>query len=598
MAKQLDFFDAEKSVEALSSYRVEDLKNMYQALAGANAPVGNKLQLVTTLARLLTWDSDRSFDAFFSTLPPLLQEAIRIGSFRQFVEVRQLERQFKVTIISKKELYGYYEQFELNRDLRLGVFFVEATTTLRLAPPIARMFAAHLPKPDGYDYAPLATSPRTAWSSESSIHETIPLATAWLDRTRHEFDRYDLMRKGMLKSAITACRAASGFGSFPLASAYKLDALELYARFLACFGNKASDKSLDSYALVKILVDRLFDYDPERVAEPYQGTSFEILCLQDHLQRKPGTTLDWWDAPVSRHLFRNVLNSAASDGGWFDADAVVTSMMLHGHRFGYLSETDTEYMMRLKADELIFDGAHYVLDKYEKYFSVMPGLHFRLIATPLFKAYCYLMATLGILEIYEEEPESALVHSKKRGPLSPYEALRAFRVTGFGRWCLGIDTNKPKPPTIEYEAIADDELPLVTFKGTSLECRLFLDTIGVKLGTERYRITETSFVAGCSSAAEIEKRIHEFKRLISKKPAQHWQRLFSRALSKASSFSSPETAYVFRLPTDPEIRTLFISARSMDALYIRAEGGLIIVPQSAYRKFKKAAEAIGFIIPL
>lgn len=51
------------------------------------------------------------------------------------------------------------------------------------------------------------------------------------------------------------------------------------------------------------------------------------------------------------------------------------------------------------------------------------------------------------------------------------------------------------------------------------------------------------------------------------------------------------------MPKDMEVRALFLAARSLDSLYIRAEGGLIIVPKSGYRKFTKAAQEIGFIIP-
>lgn len=616
MAKQLDFFPTGKFAAAaavesaepmtktdkqfvaeLSVYRVEDMKHMYQALAGTEAPKGNKQELAIALTRLLTWNSQEAFDRFFSTLPPLLKEAISIGAYRQFVDIPRLEKQFGVMIISKKSLYGYYEEFELNTTLRLGVFALLDATTLSLSPLLARIFAAHLPKPAGYDYSALSTAPQTMWTHEPLVHETIPLATAWLARYLHDYDRYDVMRKGMLKSSIHACRTASGFGSFPLASSGKLDALELYARFMACFGTKLSDKTSDPYAFIKKLVARFFDYDAQRSAEPFQGSSFEILCLQDHLQRRSGATLDWWDAPESRLYFQKVMKAAASDGRWFDADEVITAIMMHGIRFSYLSEADAMYAMRIKADELKFDGIHYLVDKYEQRIGVLPQLHFRLVAIPLFKAYCYLMAALGILEIHEEEPPASLVRAGKEMPLSPYDALRSFRVTGLGRWCLGVDAEKPKPPRTEYEAIADDELPLVTFKGASLERRLFLETIGLKLGSERYRITEASFVAGCSTTADIETRIQDFKRLIAEQPAEHWQRLFSRALSKAASFARPEPAYLFRMPKDMEVRALFLAARSLDSLYIRAEGGLIIVPKSGYRKFTKAAQEIGFIIP-
>jgi hypothetical protein len=253
--------------------------------------------------------------------------------------------------------------------------------------------------------------------------------------------------------------------------------------------------------------------------------------------------------------------------------------------------------MRIRADTITLDGIAYNPDMYDDYIEPSPLLRDRILVKPLFKAYCYLMAALGVLEIAETEPPLILERGKKTMSLSPYDGLAAFRVTGFGAWCLGLTAERPAAPKQRFEAIVDDELPIVTFKGQSLERKLFLDSIGAKLGDERYRVTETSFSAGCKTVAEIESRVQNFKRLITLNPPELWQRIFTKALTKARTFVRPLVAYVFQLPPDQEFRREFLAYRTLDKLYLKGEGGVIIVMEKDYQKFCKVAEALGFLVP-
>jgi len=184
------------------------------------------------------------------------------------------------------------------------------------------------------------------------------------------------------------------------------------------------------------------------------------------------------------------------------------------------------------------------------------------------------MAALGVVEIAEREPPLDLERKGKRVPVCAYDCLYAFRVTALGRYVLGFSDEKPSEPVRVFEAIADPELPLIAFRGRSLERRLFIESIGEPLGSERFRVTDASFSSGCSDAKAVARKVADFRRLIGQKPAPHWERLFSRTQAKASALGKPGHAYVFKAPAEPEVLRALIEAPSLRGLYARAEGGL------------------------
>ena len=62
---------------------------------------------------------------------------------------------------------------------------------------------------------------------------------------------------------------------------------------------------------------------------------------------------------------------------------------------------------------------------------------------------------------------------------------------------------------------------------------VFLERTGDRIGEDRFRVSEASFVCACNSPTDIEHRIDEFHRLIATEPAGHWEELFSRIRQRA-----------------------------------------------------------------
>jgi hypothetical protein len=306
----------------------------------------------------------------------------------------------------------------------------------------------------------------------------------------------------------------------------------------------------------------------------------------------------------SRRGFKQILLDIAQDGRRFDADKLAARIPLSGEPFNFI-EPRFEGDLKIRADTLKIDGMQFKKEEWED-FHPRGYLRQGLLVRPLFKAYCYLFAALGLLSITQEESPDTLTLREKTGPLSPYDSLKTVQITPLGQWCLGLRADPPAQPIRRCEAIADQELFLVTVKGDSLERKLYLDSIGRKLGEERWRISPASFIAGCRDREEIQERIMRFKTLIDANPAPHWTGLFERVLSRAGLFDHGEEDFlVFRLPepkkgkglaSQRENRTLMeelLGDRDLASIIFRAEGKMFLVPKRNSRKFFALLEEHG-----
>jgi hypothetical protein len=393
--------------------------------------------------------------------------------------------------------------------------------------------------------------------------------------------------RGLKKRDLAELRQSSGLPPFPLAGDFAPDSVDLSARFLFMMKNGQVRRPKDGQKAINSLVDAFFGeetlypksyYYPDRKA-------LEFGVLIDHLSRTPGYYLSEDKAlPPSRAVFKRILLDIAADGRRFDADKLARRIKLSGVPF-FFAGPDIEESLKWKAQSLSLEDIEFTREYYDE-FHPEGFLRYELLVKPLLKAYCYLFACLGILEITQEKPPLPGVFREKPCPVSPYDSLKTVKITELGLWCLGMRNTAPKPPERQYEAIADKELFLVTVRGESLERKVYLDKIGRKLGEDRWRISPASFISGCLSKRDIEDRIGRFRSLIDPDPAPHWTGLFEKLRSRSGLFGFPEDDYlIFRLPEDRALTEELLSDRNLTPVVLRAEGRLLIVPRKNEKKF-------------
>jgi hypothetical protein len=274
----------------------------------------------------------------------------------------------------------------------------------------------------------------------------------------------------------------------------------------------------------------------------------------------------------------------AKDGRCFDADKLAEHIKITAKRFAF-GESDYESYLKINASLLDLDGIAYSCNHYED-LRATGILRYHILVKPLFKAYCYIFAALGLLEISQKVPPLVLTKKTKLLPLSPYDSLKTIRITKFGLWCLGLSSEKPPKPCHEYQAIADKELLLVTVQGSSLERTVYLDRIGVKLGEDRWRVSPASFIVGCETKKQIEDRIARFKALIDPAPAPHWLELFDKVGSRTGLFGRCRSdMLVYDLPEDRKVTEELLRNPALKGIAFRAEGEMLLVPAKNQKKF-------------
>jgi hypothetical protein len=568
---------------------------MYRCLVGKELLCKMKNEICNKLAAFLDFEDQGEFDRYFSKLPLYLQKALQKGTFDYYLDVRSLEA-FSDTplIVEDSRHFSFYNTFETNPDLRMGVFMVINEFELALPSVIGKIFLPWIPKPPTYEMQPLQGIEGTLWSVDRQISEIIPLLVDATIPVAQKKGLVEIAKKGLLKGEIKDLRASCALLPFPVASSYGLDPIELFVQALTHLELALVSRPEDGQEFVKTLVKKFFSKKEEKSHEARPGIVLEYFCLLSHFSRSAFS-----DSVVikqdTRLGLKEMLHQMYARGDWFSLDDLFDWFVLHGYPFDFWNPEVLNKVLFVRGDLLETEFCVLTSGYYDKGFRPKGTLARMLYEKPLFKAYCYLFAVLGLVEIGEKEAPTPLSKNGKNYPVSPYDGLCSMKVTPFGAWCLGFCDERPEVQRQHFETITDSNLLLVTFKGLSLERKLFLTQIGDPMGPERYKINEVSFIRGCSSPLEIHSRIERFKKLIDPNPSDRWLSFFAMIEQRATLFSSGEDVLLYTFPDDPEIRKMFTSEPAFSKILIRAEGNRIVIRKKDQKHFAKLLTEHGYL---
>jgi hypothetical protein len=617
--------------QALQKLTVESLKKYYSVFSAEKIRGLDKKGLVMVLASAMTFTAEKDFREWFFRFPALTQKLLYRLTFDSFVPVKKLEEEFGLPLVQKAPGYSWQQKWafleEAGLDLPLYDQYGQAVAAL---PFVVRKVLTQwlVPPPElTLGGCVLEGAPGPVWDNSVEIADSLPLLYDALRELLAGVKPPDSPCKcirGFKKKDTDGLRASSAFKPFtvpdvsgspddenteagqkkgrkPAGKDLKdlvPDSADLAARFILAMKNFSVVRPGDGQREVKALVRAFFSDTPsfKDYINPPDRHSLEYNVLFDHVTKGGDYYLRYEGGlPASRGVFRDILMFCAKDGRTFDADMVARTIYRSLQPFFFYYDS-TERHLKYRADEITADGVTYI-EKYYSEFAIKGIMEYYLLVAPLFKAYCYLFAALGVLEITQAAPPFARTLKGKSRPLSPYDSLKTFRVTGFGAWCLGLTEKRPERVKPEYQAIADKELLLVTVQGSSLERTIYLDKIGRKLGANRWRISPGSFIAGCTEQRHLEERVAKFKALIDPNPAPHWRALFEKTLNRAGLFDFPvDGMLVYQLPSDRSIAEELLSDPELRSLVYRAEGGLLVVSEKNLKKFQALLNVHGIVV--
>jgi len=576
----------------LEQFTLEYMRNLYKSLIG-KAPMIRKAEIIQMLTEALIFKTEDNFRQWFGNLSSLAQKVLLRLMFTDFFPVSILEKEMNEIFLIKESRYSWRVETRLNENLNLGFLILDycnGNYSLALPVFLRKALSPWLTPPPEEDIANCVSDDTgPGWDNSQLIADSYPLLCDAVNQMFADISEAERERaaKGFNKKRIVELRASSGFLDFNTDHAYCPDSVDLALRFMLCMKNFKPVRPKDAYDDIRNMIAGFFSKDSiyEKSWNPPDRNYLETAVCIDHLSKGSGYYLEnYEELPPSRKVFLEILLEIAKDGRRFDADKLAEHIKITAKRFVFCGSAN-ESVLRIRASSLDLDGITYFSDGYDD-FRAAGILRHHLLVKPLLKAYCFIFAALGLLEITREIPPLVLTKVTKQFPISPYDSLKTIRITKFGLWCLGLTQEKPPKPRHEYQAIADKELFLVTVQGSSLERTVFLDRIGMKLGEDRWRVSPASFVSGCESKKHIEDRIARFKALIDPAPAPHWLELFDRAVIRAGLFGRYRNdVLVYNLPEDRKVTEELLLDTQLKGIAFRAEGGMLIVPQKNQKRF-------------
>ncbi|GHV82420.1 hypothetical protein AGMMS49991_09780 [Spirochaetia bacterium] len=606
----------EELTEILQEFTVDYLQDLLRCLfrVEKGKAYKPKAALVKEAAEALCFTDIEIFNCWFYSLPPLTQGILWYITFEEYVSAEYFEAKYGVSIIKQKKDYPWQMAWGLNKEANLDflvVFenhrhpFIGMAKYLRMTlkpwfvPPSAASLENCLSSGtetiSGTKMKPASkrdsgqAHENPVYDNSIAVAESFPLLCDKLKNILDGMNRQEKEKtlRGFKKKSVADLQTASGFLPFPIGGGYAPDSAELAARFIPAMNNYKVSRPENAYAEIKRLIRQFFSKETQFPRQWYATDRNVLECslLLDHLTRTPGYYLDEnKQLPPSRKIFKELLYKIAEDGRCFDAAALADYLICNYDSFFFCNKS-YEQTYKLKADTLETGGFVYKNDGYDD-FNPVKNFRTEFIVKPMFKAYCYLFASLGLLEITQKEPPLVRTLKKEKLPLSPYDSLDTVKITEFGRWCLGLTDTQPALPEQQYEAIADRELFLVTVRGKSLERKVYLDRIGQKLGEDRWRISAGSFIADAENKKEIEERAASFKRLIDPKPEPHWEALFKKVCSRAGLLDAERSdVHVYSLPEDRALREELLSDPALKTIALRCEGNMLVVPAKKMKPF-------------
>ena len=590
-------------VPLLQLHTMDYLKIFYKSLFGKIINT-NKKEIIKIISIKLTFTRLSEFEEWFFSMPEQAQIILYETVFTDYMPISLLKNKISGSAIVKKNSdYSWRTVWIFDPELDLdylsvknycGVLYTDIPAFLRevlrlwLSPP-------HLSDLSFCKTNETGQQPDTGneniniWNNSQLIPDVYPLlcdALQNLMEGANELEREKFVKNGINKSTLNELRSSTGFLPFNLKTDYSPDSLDLAARFVLCMCNFKPVRPKDGQEGIRNLVRSFFAenskyekkwYAPDRAFLEYN------ICI-DYLAKTQGYYLENNnELPEARRIFYEILMHAAGDENWFDADKLAEHIRITNKNFSFC-RTDLEKTFKIRAESLVIDGI-VCGDDYNDFHS-RDILRFYLLVRPLFKAYCYIFAVLGILEIIQVMPAPAKITKKKQLPLSPYDSLKAIRITPLGRWCLGLTKSQPPKPLQEYQAIADRELFLVTVQGNSLEHKLYLDKIGQRLGENRWKISPASLINGCINKKQITDRIEKFRSLIDPNPAAHWEQLFLKVIDRINLFEKPRSdMLIYDLPENPEIAEELLRNPEFKKIIKRMEGKMLAIAAKDQKKF-------------
>ncbi|KXA15856.1 hypothetical protein HMPREF3206_00533 [Fusobacterium equinum] len=514
--------------------------------------------------------SETIFQKIFSTLDKEVQEIFETLAWgeRYYLCVETKEKYYSEENRFLKELSGKYSFFRLAKDAKNRDYF-------ELHYDILRYIRQFMKKPKEI-HLQAVHSPKYM-KKENNEEEILENLTKYFEF--YEQGGIALSSSGkILKESKLNMKKYCNISEYYI-DAKDLDYLKTETISLFFFLLKDEYKRVDYFQAnnIKTIVQDLLSTELVK-EEKYAYCSLFLNFLK-------GVKNIWQHSENLKECFQSILEvlEELESGMLVSVDNIIKSILFQDKFYELIDIQDVK-------DYIYINEANYErtrITNYDRYRDY--------IVIPFIKSFFFLLGTLGIFELYYNMPDEDSYLYLKNGYLSKYDGLQYIRLTKLGEYVLGKrESYEFKKVTEESEILLDEEHLIITLLGDAPTKTMFLERIGQKIASNKYKVTKESFLRNLEENSSLQERIEEFHSKIPNPKPQIWIDFLEELAVKSRAIIWKPEYRVLKLKEDKELISIVSKDKRFQEFILRGEEYHIFVKEENMGALSKLFKEYGY----
>ena len=408
------------------------------------------------------------------------------------------------------------------------------------------------------------------YCNESTVFAQLPILASLHDS--------GLLPAGFAKLTATVVKKAQGmlaipdfFTSYPERKQASLSAalmLNFYQFFRGHYGRKKIPTNPE--AQIKSIIKDGFEYN-----------AFMLPVLLPYMRGIKKSKLDADNFEFVMTVLTSLIKTHC-EKNWLPVDSLIMNIRT------FTTGAEERFML---VNTMYFDEMD-MRNSYAADQSIHLGNIVSQLAEPFVKSLLFALSTFGIVEIAYREPQE--------GDTSYYDGLKYVRLTELGKYAYSISKSYT-PPAASDQATAfelDDRRLLIKVADPQSPFLPLLADFAAPISQSLYRVDYESFLSGCSSREDVERKTSMFRQYIAAKVPPVWKQFLDEVLSRCNPFSAPNDKFTLLSlpPSNTALARLVITEPSLRRYVHKAEGYMLLVKTSEMRKFAEAMRKFGYLV--
>jgi hypothetical protein len=243
---------------------------------------------------------------------------------------------------------------------------------------------------------------------------------------------------------------------------------------------------------------------------------------------------------------------------------------------------------------------------YDRAMPITDEIYFDAVTMTLVRGMMFVFAAFGMVEILYDMPENPIIQNGTKSYLSPFDGLRAVRITPLGRYLIGEEKKYTavESSSIQPFSVLFDEQILIAAVHLGDKVRLMTvekymkpialgspvsraETASADAATDSeqksrryFKMSYESFLQGCEKRRDVEIKIESFRAQMCSVETplpEVWEEFLSNVLAKTQPLKKVSNLQVFTVQPSPELKHLCGSDPILKNVIIKAEGFRILV---------------------